>query len=444
MIISKYTFFFDIDLVKFYIYNTLSNVLVEIEKDTYRYLVTAKKEQLSIFASEVGSEVYEVLVSKKIVVENDLDGYLLYKSTLVKQRAGKSHMHLTVAPTMDCCFSCHYCFEKYKTEKYMSEDVMDYIMRYLTTLESRPDFKLTWFGGEPLMALTEMSQFYKKLVEQYKKPLFSNIITTGFHINENAIKVMQDVGINQVQITLDGLKETHNKIKNVPDCNDVFSLVMDNVELLLNNSNIHVVFRVNLTKKNAHEYVDLYRYLVDRFSKFTHKGISPAFVLERGVCDGKNRKNYFAPNEIAQFILDLYNKYQIHSPFLSYPSNFFTECAIRNELSISFDPEGYAYKCWEVIGNKQYAIGKIGQNGTFTEINMTILNRHMYGADPLENPICSKCQYLPICNGGCPVQRIENTFDGWNNCCCTLYKGYLEEFMKIHLKLKESGIENKF
>lgn len=215
--------------------------------------------------------------------------------------------------------------------------------------------------------------------------------------------------------------------------------------MLLKETDIHVVFRVNLTKQNMHEYVELYNYLLNRFKDFKKKGISPAFVMDRGACNASNKNQtlFFTPNEAAQFVLDLYNKYQIHSPFIKYPSRFFTECAIRNVMSISFDPEGYAYKCWEVIGNKKYAIGKLNTNGRMEYINEIIMNRHLYGADPLEDSTCSACKYLPVCNGGCPIQRIENVFEKKKNCCCTFYKGYMEEFLKIHLKLLKLGFENK-
>ncbi|WP_165042851.1 radical SAM/SPASM domain-containing protein [Dysgonomonas sp. ZJ709] len=445
MKISKYTILFDIDRTEFYIYSTLSNALIEIDEDSFQFLLNAKKNKLNIFSSEIDSELHDILILKKFIVENDLDGFLYYKSILTTQRANQSSMHLTIAPTMNCCFNCHYCFEKYKDEDYMSESVMDTIIDYLNLLPSKPELKLTWFGGEPLMALTQMEQFYNKLESNYKKPVLSDIITTGYHIDENTIRVMQNIEVKQVQITLDGLKNTHNKIKYTSDCEDVFNKVLNNVELLLNTSNIHVVFRINLTKNNSHEYIELYNYLINRFKHFKNKGIAPGFVMARGECETLNEDHtlLFAPNEVSDFVLGLYHKYQVHTPFLRYPSRFFIECAIKNVMSISFDPQGYAYKCWEIIGNKKYAIGRLDKRGRLENVNQTTLNRHLYGADPLEDPSCSACKYLPVCNGGCPIQRIENVFEGKKNNCCTFYKGKIEDFLKIHIKLKEQGIENR-
>lgn len=128
----------------------------------------------------------------------------------------------------------------------------------------------------------------------------------------------------------------------------------------------------------------------------------------------------------------------INSVFVRYPEPFFNECAIRNEMAIAFDPEGYAYKCWEVIGNKEYAIGKLNDDGILTDINQTILNRQLYGADTFDDPICSQCKYLPICNGGCPIQRIENKFEGGHNDCCSHYKGFMPDFLKIHIARKKA------
>ncbi len=445
MKISKYTFLFDVDSAEFYIYSTLSNALIEIDEVSYELLREAKMRKSDVSGSDLDDELYKVLESKKFIVENDMDGFLYYKSIIMTQRADTTHLHMTIAPTMDCCFRCHYCFEKYKEPNYMSVEVMDSIVNYLKKQNGSPDYRLTWFGGEPLMALEQIERLYDKLESGYKKPTSSNMITTGFHINKEAVRVMKKVGVEQVQITLDGLKDTHNKVKFTHGCDDAFTTVLDNIELLLSSSDIHVIFRVNLTKQNASEYVELYNCLINRYEGYRNFGVSPAFVMDRGACtmtDNGDGALFFSPSDTAKFVIDLNHRYKIHSPFLLYPSRFFNECAIRNVMSISFDPEGYAYKCWEVIGNKEYAVGRLNPDGLLRVTNEVTLNRHLFGADPFDDAICSSCRYLPICHGGCPIQRIENTFEGKKNCCCTYRKGYLEKFLKIHLALVKAGFDN--
>lgn len=74
--------------------------------------------------------------------------------------------------------------------------------------------------------------------------------------------------------------------------------------------------------------------------------------MDRGDCNlSDDEIEYiFTHDEDAMFALDLYNKDGIATQYTQYPSRFFNECAIRNIMSIAFDPQGYAYKCWEVIG----------------------------------------------------------------------------------------------
>lgn len=439
---SMYTFLFDCDGSEFYIYNSLSNALVELDDSSYRYLSDAQKNLTEIDKSVFDPELWEVLETKKFITENDQDDFLLYKSVISLQRSGTNNMHLRIAPTMDCCFRCHYCFEKYKEPGEMSEEVMDSIIKYLNSLPSKPDIVVTWFGGEPLMAVEQMERLYDKFVSQYKKPSKSDIVTTGYHIDEEVIAALKRMEITQMQITLDGLKETHNRVKHTDGCDDTFSRVLDNVDLVMATApEINVVFRVNTTKQNADEYVPLYRQLVSRYRQYSNYGISPGIVMERGACnvESHGKSIFFTPKENARYNLDLYHNHKIHTTFMRYPSRFFLECGMRNVLCMAFDPEGYVYKCWELIGNKEYAVGKLSGEGKLEITNSVNYNRQMYGADPLADPVCIKCKYLPICNGGCPIQRIENSFENKRNNVCTFYKGHMEDFLKIHLDLKKSA-----
>jgi uncharacterized protein len=244
-----------------------------------------------------------------------------------------------------------------------------------------------------------------------------------------------------MQITLDGNSETHNKVKYMEGCPDVFSKIIQNIDLLVESApEIHIVIRVNLTKKNAGEYVELYRFLAKRY-KGKKLGIAPAFVNDRGCSRGENPNLFFTHKECSEFILDLFNNHKIHSPLIRYPSRFFLECAIRNRTSMSIDPEGYVYKCWEIIGNKKYAIGKL-EDGKIRNVNYTMYNRQRFGADIFDDQTCSKCAYLPVCSGGCPIHRIENKFENGKNELCCILKGYLPEFLEAHLKMKKVGYSN--
>lgn len=439
MKISKYTFLFENEGPEYYAYNSLSNALIEIDQESFLFLQNQKNDfELPNDCSD--KQFWDSLCENNILTENDEDDYLKYKSCISRLRSQSTSMHLTVAPTMDCCFRCHYCFEKYKEKKYMTTEVMDAIIQYIKLQPDLKDLKITWFGGEPLMAVPQMEQLYEKINDIWQQPIQSNVITTGYHIDEKVIRFLKKTGVTQVQITLDGIKETHNRVKYLSSGEDVFERVISNIELLNDLApEINIVIRVNLTLENAQEYEPLCESLAKRFVNRQNMGIGPAFVLDRSASGGntcKVKNALFSHQKRSEFILDL-AKCGFDSPYIRYPEPFFNECAIRNNMAIAFDPEGFAYKCWEVIGNKEYAIGKLDAEGTLIDINEKVLNRQLFGADPLDDPICMKCKYLPLCNGGCPIQRIENKFEGGHNCNCTYYKGYMADFLKVHLARKK-------
>ena len=205
---------------------------------------------------------------------------------------------------------------------------------------------------------------------------------------------------------------------------------------------ITISFRVNITRKNADEYPELYKYL---YSVFRDKriSISPAIVKDNGGSNENGKGIFYGNRSFAQYILDLFNRHGIHTPFIRYPGDQLCECAVRDKMAMAFDPEGYAYKCWGKIRDRKYAIGRLTADGILTNVNTRELNRELYGADPLDSPVCTKCAYRPICNGGCPMERIQNEFEGYHNDTCTFYKGRMKDFLAAHIMMKENGFPNR-
>lgn len=69
---------FDIEQTDFFIYNTLSNCLIEIDKDSYTLLNIAQSSKLPIDTNKLDVELRKILIDNRIIVENDFDSFLLY------------------------------------------------------------------------------------------------------------------------------------------------------------------------------------------------------------------------------------------------------------------------------------------------------------------------------------------------------------------------------
>lgn len=75
MKISKYTFLFDVNEINYFTYNTLSNALIEIDKQIYSDL---KKNEGRAELSDItfDKELCDILFENGILTENDEDDYL--------------------------------------------------------------------------------------------------------------------------------------------------------------------------------------------------------------------------------------------------------------------------------------------------------------------------------------------------------------------------------
>ena len=436
---SLYTFFL-INKESFYIYNSLSNSLLEINNESYNILKSAHDKDIS--ENDIDSELYKILKDKRFFVENQYDEFNEYKRVLLNNRNTNDFLSITVAPTMDCNYSCPYCFESAK-DIYISHKTIKSIAKFVENQKIISDIRILWFGGEPLLGINEIEELYLRLKSINGKTISSKIITNGYYLNQDNIKILQSINVSSIQISLDGLKETHNKIKYTRDCNDTFSVTIQNIDMISELApEIQLNIRVNIDKNNMNEYPVLYKYLHDRYRDKSNIYIAPGIVqdFENNTLTGDSK--LFSRQEVMEFGINVYKESQIATSLVQYPDNCFKECAIRNKNVFAFDPEGYVYKCWEIIGNKKYAIGKLDSEGNIVDINHILLNRYLYGADPIDDAKCQKCAYLPICNGGCPHHRIENKFNGKNMDTCTHLKGYLSELMSIHLERKEKSSQN--
>ena len=172
--ISRYTFVFS-DKGRHYLYNTMSNALLEVDEELAALIKDVKSKNMQL-PQDLDETLIHQLKKNLFITENDEDDFLIYKSVIQSQRNSKSGAVFTIAPTMDCCFSCHYCFEKCKRPSYMDENVMKGITKYIASQTQTNYVGVTWFGGEPLMAVDEMERLYRKIRRVLKGKQYSSFM----------------------------------------------------------------------------------------------------------------------------------------------------------------------------------------------------------------------------------------------------------------------------
>jgi uncharacterized protein len=136
--------------------------------------------------------------------------------------------------------------------------------------------------------------------------------------------------------------------------------------------------------------------------------------------------------------IEQYKEYENLS--LSYfPSFNSGHCMATNFNAWLVGPEGELYNCQAEVGLPNRVVGNIKEN---TITAMDYLSEFIVGVSPFENGQCRQCSVLPLCGGGCALDRIAKK-NGKKIDTCAVFKdkNKLGELLKIHYDIKKQRQE---
>lgn len=414
---SFYNFQFPSESGKCILYNTRTGALAELDEEhTKKY----NEYPLEILQSEM-PQFIEALSANGYVVADEVCEQDIIRYQSLQYRFGLHSYNVTLAPTLGCNFACIYCYEKNRQTRHTmdaatKEAVFEYIKRRILPEGA---LNLTWYGGEPLLALDTVLELSAKLSEVCKEKKAGNsfsMITNGYLLTQETAKKLVEVGIREFQITLDGDEQTHNSRRALINGEESYRKIWDNLLTLKTfRKEIKVLLRVNVDKKNYQAVVELSNKIKEQqLSDFII--VYPGKVIDEGKCYQK--ETCFDNQEFAaleqQYFCD--NQYLLPNV---YPSPRHIFCIADSDRSIIIDPDGNLYKCTMEIGDAKYAIGNVAnKNQKYSPHLFSYLLQDNLKED------CLACKYYPICLGGCPHARLEGSTD------CSAMRYALEKYME--------------
>lgn len=420
---SRFNYHFIADDGTYMLYNTLTNALAEFTPDNYQAFLAFSKGEKTLHADFMTG-----LQSCGFIVPEEYDELLFMRRRMFDERFARTHMLLTIAPTMACNFACDYCFETEAREDKMSDETINQLLQYIEKKRSVEKLlNLHWMGGEPLLALDVIEKLtagLKTMCATKGMKYISTIITNGYHLTKDVAKhLVNDLEVHDVQITLDGIGATHNRKRPLLGGQPTFDHIVKNIfavaEILP-----HLTIRVNLDQENLSE-VDL---LLDLFDQPALKEkIYLGFSLMSPV-DDKTTSRCLHDSTFSLTYQQIRKK-KLERGFSErvYPLSKCNPCGVTLNSNQVIDSSGRIFKCWSDFGHPERSIGHIaGQNLSEKQRDNTLL---MY--DPTEDKQCRECKILPFCLGGCFWKRIH-----LGKSPCTLTKSYLEDTLKYYVQNK--------
>lgn len=396
MKLSRYNVIVERQNVK-YIWNTFSGALIKLDDDGLSHIRSFDE------SDDVNNERFELLKSNGYIVNESCDelGRILIEEKTAMLMQESKYVHYTIAPGLDCNYSCHYCFENGKRHQVMSPNMVSEVCKFI--IESAKENKkikklgITWFGGEPLLHLdiiADISRTVMSYCTEYEIEYSAGIYTNGRYLTSENSRLLKELNVKYAQVSVDGLEEYFTAQKGASK--DDFEKTIDNIERSA--SIIPITVRINVdddmtTALELTEYLLKGRNLDGKIKVY----IAHIRDYDCAGCSSDERESHgrFLDNQtkyMEQFGAGKTYKSESFSGIA--PRRRTTTCLSVCHTNPCIGPDGSLYRCEHHFGDNESVVGNVK-----TGVNYS--NLDMYYMQFTHRDECKRCEYFPICLGGC-------------------------------------------
>ncbi|WP_367867299.1 radical SAM protein [Pedobacter sp. WC2423] len=384
-------------------HNSFTNKFLLLDPFLYDLVHSIKDQSDVEMLYEIHEDFYNALLEFGFLLEDDVDEMQNVRNLIDSIDNQDTYYHLIINPTMNCNFSCWYCYETHEKKSQITEETIDKIDRLIKNIfQSNPQMNtivLSFFGGEPLLFYNRMSEIMKKtklITESLNKRLEIAITSNGLLINENVIEELKTYNIAGFQITLDGNKEKHDLVRFISKSKGSYEPIMQNIKNLARNG-ISITLRINFTKLNLvglEEVIDDLQDLSEEEKKCIELSMQKVFQ-EKHSQELASSVNAFKAYAKEHGILH-------RSSVLADTVRNSCYADKTNQMVVNYN--GDVYKC------NARNFNQANKEGVLTEDGEVVWNeQHNKRLIPkLTNKPCLECSILPICGGGCSQMIVEN------------------------------------
>jgi len=420
---SRYNICYDCEDGNTLVFNSVTNALVCMESN----LINEFK------AGTIPDCKNEDLLAAGILAVGDEREKAIY--ILNKRKYSNESIAFWLYMTMDCNFKCYYCFESINNtldDDYMTEKTALNVVDWCKDFAQKgayKDVEFTLMGGEPLLNLPSIRSVCNRISES---EIASNskisIITNGSLLDRANVDAIVQCGVRYIQVTLDGLKNTHDRRRQFKDGSPSFQLIVQNIidALNTNGDKLQITIRINIDTYNFLEIPFLLNFL-EKIGLKKRVSICIGDTIHTGKNNSMHQKKFF--NSLIEIFQDAANR-----GFNIFFSEW-TPCWLSSERWFMIDCNGDIYKCPSFVGNKSFAVGNVfGEklnNEYYRQVNFCAWEE------------CLDCEYVGVCGGGCRFRRYAESgvLDGKKQCRKEYIGRIMEKYLLAkYIKIKSGGL----
>ncbi len=317
----------------------------------------------------------------------------------------------------DCNLRCKYCFadtgEYRGGRSMMSAEVgkkaIDFV---IANSGARRNIEIDYFGGEPLMnfgVVKEITEYAKEQGEKHGKNFRFTITTNGVLLNGD-IKDYINENMSNVVLSLDGCKETHDRMRYRVDGSGSYDTVVPKfIDMAESRNQDNYYVRGTFTAHNVEFSKDVL-HMADLGFKQTSVEPVVAPYSEDYALTEEHIPTVFAEYEK---LAEEYVKRRREGKGFNF-FHFMVDldqgpCVIKRLSGcgagceyIAVTPHGDIYPCHQFVGNEDFKMGSVMEGTMDKDIVHTFESSNIYTKDK-----CRDCFAKFYCSGGCSANAYN-------------------------------------
>ena len=281
------------------VFNTLTQSLLELDRNEFSYFKNKKQTYLS----NLTDEELKMLNELGFILHVDCSEIDILKDYYWYNKYNDETLNISILTTLNCNFKCPYCFETHRNVK-LTQNIQDAILHFIDDkLDGKKVLHVDWYGGEPLLnkeTIFSMSKKLEKMCLNKKVLYYATITSNGFLLTEKTAKELSDVGFRAAQITIDSNREAHNTTRILLNGNPTYDVILSNIKSA--SKYMKIFIRSNVSVETMDKMDGLLSDLKGIPNiKLSIKGIVPASYK-------KYDKKILSPREFSNKVIDEYIK----------------------------------------------------------------------------------------------------------------------------------------
>jgi uncharacterized protein len=386
-------------------------------------------------------DAIETLIENGFIVENREADRRALEEFFQGVREDRTQLRVTVLTTLQCNFACDYCIQGDHGDynKHAAKMSMETAARTAEWAERRLDavrpesFALTFFGGEPLLNLPVLFYLSERLAESCRARgvrMLINIITNGLLLTPDVVDRLAPLGLNGVKVTLDGDRDTHNRMRPLRGGQGTFDRILNNIREVAGKCRISI--GGNFDESSVDSYPALLDFLreqefADKLARVAFKpvikppqpaqpkGLIPLTAISGdgkplgGACMTSAGTGVSSACDNCNFLDEKMSFLRDETTRRGFPTMdgvHMGPCEIHKHHAHTIGPDGSLYACPGFAGEASQSTGHI--DGRDEQWRRASAKRFEVITAWKE---CHDCAFIPVCAGGCSVAAHTELLD---------------------------------